>query len=762
LNLQAGTTYGLYFNANVQYTNNSGLVTASNSDLTVQLGEGLCGFFSSNIANRTWNGSIAYTVGCESARVPVVATITPAPPITLTASNTNICSGNPVTLNVSSGNAGYNYTWSSNPAGFTGSGSSVTATTTGSGNVTYSVLADDGICGATESVVVSVGTNNLSLTVTGPTAVCSGKDAQLNANASEGSYCVPLNSTGCTFPDIITGVDFGGIVNTSACNNTAAGQGGFTYFTTPNPTYVAGTSYPITVSTGGDVEGIGVWIDFNQNLLFDASELVLSGYAGTNPATYTGTVNIPASAINGPTRIRVRCTYATDAGAVGPCAAVTYGETEDYLITVSGGVTVGSGFTYSWSPATFLNASNISNPLAQAMNAPTSYAVTVTSGATGCVKTETKTINVNPLPVPSLTPNSPAVCEGNTIELSALNGTSYQFSYPGGNTITLPGTIFGVLVTPTTAATFGVHDGYYSVQVTDVNGCSQSDSVYVGVNQLPSVSLVSSTPASCPDSYDGSFEVQSLTGTPPFTFTEIGVSGGSLVSFDGIFPNLGIGTYTVIVQDGAQPVNCFSAITLDAIVDTVPNIPPTLSGCPSNINTGSDANACGATINYTPPVASDNCPTGLGAVIQTAGLPSGSLFPLGTTVNTFSVTDAEGAVTTCSFSVTVVDNVAPNAVCQNLTIQLDATGNASITAAQIDNGSTDACGIASVVLSKTSFNCSNVGANTVTLTVTDVNGNVSTCTATVTVQDNVAPVAICQNLTVQLLPEPHCSVGCQR
>ncbi|MFM7078585.1 MAG: hypothetical protein ACKOYC_02215, partial [Bacteroidota bacterium] len=273
LNLQAGTTYGLYFNANVQYTNNTGLVTASNSDLTVQLGEGLCGFFASNIANRTWNGSISYTVGCESARIPVVATITPAPPITVTASNTNVCSGNPVTLNVSSGNAGYNYIWSSNPTGFTGTGSSVTATTTGSGNVTYSVLANDGVCGASESVVVNVGTNNLSLTVSGPTAVCSGKDAQLNASASEGTYCVPLNSNGCTFPDIITGVNFGGIVNTSACNNPTAGQGGFSYFTTPNPTYVAGTSYPITVSTGGDVEGIGVWIDFNQNLLFESTEL---------------------------------------------------------------------------------------------------------------------------------------------------------------------------------------------------------------------------------------------------------------------------------------------------------------------------------------------------------------------------------------------------------------------------------------------------------------------------------------------------------
>ncbi|MFM8951059.1 MAG: HYR domain-containing protein, partial [Bacteroidota bacterium] len=74
---------------------------------------------------------------------------------------------------------------------------------------------------------------------------------------------------------------------------------------------------------------------------------------------------------------------------------------------------------------------------------------------------------------------------------------------------------------------------------------------------------------------------------------------------------------------------------------------------------------------------------------------------------------------------------------------LNALGTASITASQINNGSSDNCGIASLSLSKTSFNCSNVGNNAVTLTVTDVNGNSSTCSATVTVIDNIAPAISC-------------------
>src|SRR5690606_39636654 len=62
----------------------------------------------------------------------------------------------------------------------------------------------------------------------------------------------------------------------------------------------------------------------------------------------------------------------------------------------------------------------------------------------------------------------------------------------------------------------------------------------------------------------------------------------------------------------------------------------------------------------------------------------------------------------------------------------------------------DACGIESLELSQTSFDCSNIGDNTVTLTVTDNNGNTSTCEATVTVEDNVAPNAICVDTTVIL------------
>ncbi|MCB9279877.1 MAG: T9SS type A sorting domain-containing protein [Lewinellaceae bacterium] len=94
------------------------------------------------------------------------------------------------------------------------------------------------------------------------------------------------------------------------------------------------------------------------------------------------------------------------------------------------------------------------------------------------------------------------------------------------------------------------------------------------------------------------------------------------------------------------------------------------------------------------------------------------------------------------------DTTAPTALCRDVTVQLDASGAGSTTASAVDNGSSDACGIQSAVLSRQSFSCADIGANTVTLTVTDLHGNESACTATVAVADNIAPQMDCHDIAV--------------
>ncbi|MDB5231875.1 MAG: hypothetical protein JWN76_2680 [Chitinophagaceae bacterium] len=163
-----------------------------------------------------------------------------------------------------------------------------------------------------------------------------------------------------------------------------------------------------------------------------------------------------------------------------------------------------------------------------------------------------------------------------------------------------------------------------------------------------------------------------------------------------------------------------------------------LNGCIKNLQIFNGSSAgCDAQVFYSSPVVVNNCS---GAVVsQTGGLPSGSVFPAGITRNTFSITDNFGVTSACSFNVTVTDNQPPVVITKPVTINL-VNGTAIVTAAAVNNGSNDNCGIASMTLSKSVFDCSNRGVNNVTLTVTDNAGNSSSAVAVVTVVDNSPPV----------------------
>jgi len=71
------------------------------------------------------------------------------------------------------------------------------------------------------------------------------------------------------------------------------------------------------------------------------------------------------------------------------------------------------------------------------------------------------------------------------------------------------------------------------------------------------------------------------------------------------------------------------------------------------------------------------------------------------------VTDAGGNTASTQARVTVQDNLAPTVVTRNVTVTLDANGTASVTAAQVNNGSSDNCGIASLTVSPNTFTCAN-------------------------------------------------------
>ncbi len=136
--------------------------------------------------------------------------------------------------------------------------------------------------------------------------------------------------------------------------------------------------------------------------------------------------------------------------------------------------------------------------------------------------------------------------------------------------------------------------------------------------------------------------------------------------------------------------------------------------------------------------------------------PDGNPITLSLDVDEFSygthtviLTVSDGELTDqCTAEVTIEDKRFPTARCKDATLQLDENGQASLTPDDINNGSSDNCGIAKMEITKSEFDCSNLGSNTVWLKVNDTSGNPSTCSATVTVKDNIAPVARCKNLSV--------------
>jgi hypothetical protein len=204
--------------------------------------------------------------------------------------------------------------------------------------------------------------------------------------------------------------------------------------------------------------------------------------------------------------------------------------------------------------------------------------------------------------------------------------------------------------------------------------------------------------------------------------------------------DLGDNTVTLTVTDESGNTS-----TATATVTVKDNTAPTASA--QNVTIYLDANGkASTTASAMNNGSSDNCTVASLSLSKTDFTCS----DLGDNTVTLTVTDESGNTSTASATVTVKDNTAPTASAQNVTLYLDANGKVSTTASAVNNGSSDNCTVASLSLSKTDFTCSDLGDNTVTLTVTDESGNSSTATATVTVKDNISPVAIAKNITINL------------
>jgi hypothetical protein len=151
--------------------------------------------------------------------------------------------------------------------------------------------------------------------------------------------CTPIYTTGVSFNDLLSNFV---ITGTTLSNNTGSSTTAPSfnlYVGQPNytATLTEGTTYEVAATVGsGGAQGISIWIDLNNNLTFEASERV--GFTVANiPASTTGNfpLVIPCDAAPGLHRMRVRLVYFTSGNTIDPCSSYSFGEAEDYDVTIA-------------------------------------------------------------------------------------------------------------------------------------------------------------------------------------------------------------------------------------------------------------------------------------------------------------------------------------------------------------------------------------------------------------------------------------------
>ena len=368
-------------------------------------------------------------------------------------------------------------------------------------------------------------------------------------------------------------------------------------------------------------------------------------------------------------------------------------------------LTASGASTYTWTPATGLSATTGASVTANPTGT-TTYTIEGTDG-NGCKNTTTATVTVNELPM--ITVNSPAICKGESATLTASGATTYTWTPATGLSAT---TGASVTANPTGTTT-------YTIEGTDGNGCKNTTTATVTVNELPTITVNSA--AVC----EGLAATLTASGASTYTWspaTGLSATTGATVTAN----PTGTTTYTIEGTDGN---GCKNTTTTTVTINDLPTITvnsPAICKGESATLTASGA----STYTWTPA-------TGLSA---TTGA-SVTANPTGTTTYTIEGTDGYGCKNTATATVTV--NELPTAVitkapdesvltCTTPEIDLTASGGLSYS---WSNGANTAATKASI-------------PGNYVVTVTDGNGCTNTANVTLT-EDKTLPTASITNNTGQ-------------
>ena len=249
----------------------------------------------------------------------------------------------------------------------------------------------------------------------------------------------------------------------------------------------------------------------------------------------------------------------------------------------------------------------------------------------------------------------------------------------------------------------------------------------------------------CPGEESGAITISVSGGTGLYTYSWKKIDDGTTYSVNA--PNitgLGAGNYEVLVTDEGGDSITSNPIKISVSDSEAPVISAT------DVYGSADFDSCFAQSVALNVSVSDNCSVGEPTGTRDDNLPLTDPYPVGETVITWNVTDDNGnAADPVEQRIFITDDQSPVAAATNFTAYLDATGNVTVTTADIDNGSRDNCPAAlALSLSKYTFSCADLGDNLITLTASDGRNFDSEMEITVTVVDDLAPVITAEPIIV--------------